>query len=49
MVAKSVSIDLEDLAEIQEIIKKGESTNLSEFVRNAIKRELKRCVGCRIP
>lgn len=49
MVAKSVSIDLEDLTEIQEIIKKGESANLSEFVRNAIKHELKRCIECQIP
>ena len=49
MVAKSVSIDLEDLTEIQKILKKCESTNLSEFVRTAIKHELKRCLECQIP
>jgi Arc/MetJ-type ribon-helix-helix transcriptional regulator len=38
MVAKSVSMDLEDLAEIQEKIKNGESHSVSEFVRNAIRR-----------
>lgn len=42
MVAKCVSMDLEDLTEIQEKIKKGESNNLSEFVRNAIRKELNR-------
>lgn len=42
MVAKCVSMDLEDLTEIHEKIKKGESTSLSEFVRNAVKKELKR-------
>ena len=49
MVAKSVSIDLEDLNEIQKILKNRESANLSEFVRNAIKHELKRCLECQIP
>ncbi|WP_100908787.1 ribbon-helix-helix protein, CopG family [Methanobacterium subterraneum] len=42
MVAKCVSMDLEDLTEIQEKIKKGESNSVSEFVRNAIRKELKR-------
>lgn len=42
MVAKSVSLDLEDLILIEKKIKNGESENLSQFVRNAIKRELKR-------
>jgi Arc/MetJ-type ribon-helix-helix transcriptional regulator len=42
MVGKSVSINLEDLAEIEEKIKKGESDSVSEFVRNAIRNELKR-------
>ena len=42
MVGKSVSMDLEDLAEIEEKIKKGESDSVSEFVRNAIRNELKR-------
>jgi len=42
MVAKSVSMDLEDLAEIEEKIKNGESHSVSEFIRNAIRKELKR-------
>jgi len=42
MVAKCVSMDLEDLAEIQEKIEKGELHSVSEFVRNAIKKELNR-------
>ncbi|MFA0834157.1 MAG: ribbon-helix-helix protein, CopG family [Methanobacterium formicicum] len=42
MVGKSVSIDLKDLTEIQEKVKKGESNSVSEFVRNAIRKELKR-------
>jgi Arc/MetJ-type ribon-helix-helix transcriptional regulator len=42
MVAKCVSMDLEDLAEIQEKIKNGESHSVSEFVRNAIRKELNR-------
>ena len=42
MVAKCVSMDLEDLAKIQKKIKKGESQSVSEFVRNAIRKELKR-------
>jgi Arc/MetJ-type ribon-helix-helix transcriptional regulator len=41
MVAKSVSMDLNDLSKIQEKIENGESASLSEFVRNAIKNELK--------
>ena len=42
MVSKCVSMDLEDLTEIQDKIKKGESNSVSEFVRNAIRKELKR-------
>jgi Arc/MetJ-type ribon-helix-helix transcriptional regulator len=41
MVAKSVSLDLEDLMQIEEMIRNGESKNLSQFVRTAIKKELK--------
>ncbi|WP_204249874.1 ribbon-helix-helix protein, CopG family [Methanobacterium subterraneum] len=37
-----MSIDLKDLTEIQEKVKKGESNSVSEFVRNAIRKELKR-------
>lgn len=40
MVAKSVSIDLNDLNKIQKKIENGESESLSQFVRNAIKKEL---------
>jgi Arc/MetJ-type ribon-helix-helix transcriptional regulator len=40
MVAKSVSMDLEDLTEIEKRIKNGESHSVSEFIRNAIKKEL---------
>ncbi|MBW4256577.1 ribbon-helix-helix domain-containing protein [Methanobacterium sp. YSL] len=40
MVAKSVSMDLEDLNKIEKRIKNGESHSVSEFVRNAIKKEL---------
>lgn len=41
MVGKSVSIDLNDLNKIREKIENGESASLSEFVRNAIKNELR--------
>lgn len=49
MVAKSVSIDLEDLTEIEKILKKSKSANLSEFIRIAVKHELKRCSECQHP
>lgn len=42
MVARSVSLDLDDLIQIEKKIKKGESKNLSQFIRNAVKKELKR-------
>ncbi len=42
MVSRTVSIELEDLAQIQEKIKNNELSNISEFVRKAIKNELKR-------
>ena len=42
MVGKSVSLDFDDLKKVRERIKKGESANLSDFVRKAIKEELKR-------
>jgi Arc/MetJ-type ribon-helix-helix transcriptional regulator len=41
MVAKSVSIELEDLIQIEEMIKTGKLENVSQFVRKAIKNELK--------
>lgn len=40
MVAKSVSLDFDDLKKIHEKIKNGESPSLSQFIRNAIKKEL---------
>ncbi|UTB32687.1 MAG: hypothetical protein NKF70_14600 [Methanobacterium sp. ERen5] len=41
-VAKTVSLDLDDLQKVQKIIWNGESDNLSQFVRIAIKMELER-------
>ncbi len=41
MVAKSVSIELDDLLEIDQKIKRGEVSSLSAFIRDAIKNELK--------
>lgn len=39
-VNKSVSLDLEDLRMVKKSIKRGESKNLSEYVRKAIKIKL---------
>ncbi len=41
-VAKTVSLDFDDLKKVREIIWIGESDNLSQFVRTAIKNELDR-------
>jgi hypothetical protein len=41
-VAKTVSLDFDDLKKVREIIWIGESDNLSQFVRIAIKNELNR-------
>lgn len=41
MVSKTVSIELDDINRIQEKIKSGEVSNLSEFVQRAIRNELK--------
>jgi Arc/MetJ-type ribon-helix-helix transcriptional regulator len=41
MVGKSVSLDLDDLKKVNKKIKKGEFANFSEFVRKAMKKELK--------
>ncbi len=41
-VAKTVSLDFDDLKKVREIIWIGESDNLSQFVRIAIKNELDR-------
>jgi Arc/MetJ-type ribon-helix-helix transcriptional regulator len=42
LVSKTVTLDLDDLVEIQEKIKNGELTSLSEFVREAVSKELSR-------
>lgn len=42
MVSKTLSIELNDLAEIQKKVRDGESSTFSEFVQRAIKNELKR-------
>ncbi|ADZ09382.1 hypothetical protein Metbo_1138 [Methanobacterium lacus] len=39
-VNKSVSLDLDDLRKVMKSIKRGESKNLSEYVRKAIKIKL---------
>lgn len=39
-VSRTISIDLEDLKEIQEKIESGKVSNLSEFVQKAVKNEL---------
>ncbi len=41
-VAKSVNLELDDLIKIREIILKGKIDNVSEFVRLAVNKELKR-------
>ena len=41
-VSKSISIDLEDLNEIQRRISEGTIKTVSEFVQKAIEHELKR-------
>lgn len=41
-VAKTVSLDIDDLQKVKKIIWNGESDNLSQFVRLAIKTELNR-------
>lgn len=40
-VNKSVTLDLNDLIKVRKRIKEGESDNLSEFVRKAMKEKLK--------
>ena len=40
-VSRTISIDLEDLTEIQKKINKNKISNLSEFIQNAVKNELK--------
>lgn len=40
-VSRTISIDLEDLTEIQKRINENNVSNLSEFVQNAVKNELK--------
>ena len=40
-VSRTISIDLEDLTEIQKKIDESKISNLSEFIQNAVKNELK--------
>lgn len=40
-VSRTISIDIKDLTEIQTKIDKGKISNLSEFIQNAVKNELK--------
>ena len=42
LVSRTVSIELDDLAKIQEKIKKGDLANISEFVQRAVKNELEK-------
>lgn len=41
IVSKTISIEFEDLKKIDSLIKDGEARNLSEFIRCAIKNQLK--------
>ena len=41
-VSRTISIDLEDLTEIQKKIDESKISNLSEFIQFAVKNELKR-------
>jgi Arc/MetJ-type ribon-helix-helix transcriptional regulator len=41
-VSHTFSIELDDLAKIQEKIKNGDFANISEFVQKAVKNELRR-------
>lgn len=41
IVSKTISLELEDLAKIEEKIKKGEESSVSEFVQKSIKKQLK--------
>lgn len=41
-IAKTISLDFDDLRKVREIIWTGESDNLSQFVRMAIRNELNR-------
>ena len=40
MVSKTISIELEDLGKINEKIKNGEVSSLSEFIQIAVKNQL---------
>lgn len=41
-IARTVTLDLEDLVNIDDKIKNGEIQTVSEFVQQAVKNELKR-------
>jgi Arc/MetJ-type ribon-helix-helix transcriptional regulator len=42
LVSKSVSLEVEDLAKVEKAVEKGHAKNVSVFVQNAVKNELKR-------
>jgi Arc/MetJ-type ribon-helix-helix transcriptional regulator len=42
IVSKSISFRLEDLVKIQERIENGEAQSISDFVRKAVKNELRK-------
>lgn len=41
-VGKSVSLDFDDLEKVRKKVLDGESANLSDFIRKAIKEKLKK-------
>lgn len=40
MVSKTISLELDDLSEIQKKVKKGNVSSVSEFIQKAIKKQL---------
>lgn len=40
-VSKTVTLEVGDLAKVEDAIKKGQAKSVSNFVQNAVKRELK--------
>jgi len=42
LVSRTIALDLEDMTRIQRKIENGEFKNVSEFVQQAVRNELKR-------
>jgi Arc/MetJ-type ribon-helix-helix transcriptional regulator len=42
IVSKNISIDVEDLLKIEDLVKCGEERNFSAFIQRAVKKELSR-------